>query len=303
MRSRQTGRCLTAWALAGAAEMLLERIVRVVAFLVSVLFVLEAVSWLTAPIPPCLIQTTNEEQTTHHYDEKECFTFLIGSLILLGRVDHFVERHDKSIVAAFTVVLALSTIGLWLATVALWNAGERQLKLIETNAAQQSRDMQAAIAAAGDSARAANRTAQALIDAERPWVGLFTVTSVRIGANVEPYAEVVTQNTGRTPARSLRTKFVGDIRPQGDLPPIPDSGTEPARSLMPNTPDQYRPFEGLPSISQSTYDDVVAGRQVIWIVGRMDYLDDAGAPHWTTMRVFYRTDGRFHPHRQDNDAT
>jgi hypothetical protein len=113
--------------------MLLERIVRGIVILVVASLFLEALSWFTAPVPPCLIQTTNEEQAAHHYDD--CPTLFPGSLILLGRADHFIERHDKSIVAAFTVVLAISTIGLWLATVglhrsthALWEAGERQAR-------------------------------------------------------------------------------------------------------------------------------------------------------------------------------
>jgi hypothetical protein len=113
--------------------MLLERIVRGIIVVVLASFFLEALSWFTAPIPPCLIQTTNEEQAAHNYNGEDCPTFFSGSLILLERADQFIERHDKSIVAFFTVVLALSTI-------ALWGAGERQLELIHQNAARQAGD-------------------------------------------------------------------------------------------------------------------------------------------------------------------
>jgi len=45
-----------------------------------------------------------------------------GMLDLLARFDTFMEHHDKSIVASFTILLALSTIGLWWSTRKLWKA-------------------------------------------------------------------------------------------------------------------------------------------------------------------------------------
>jgi hypothetical protein len=88
------------------------------------LFFLEASSWLTSTWPgPCIIETEHNKQSGDHYDHQEdCPTLSIAALILLERLDRFIERHDKSIVAGFTVVLALSTIGLWLATTRLWQA-------------------------------------------------------------------------------------------------------------------------------------------------------------------------------------
>ena len=81
----------------------------------------------------------------------QCPTFLTGIGILVERLDTFIGDHDKSIVAAFTVVLALSTIGLWLATLRLWEAGEKQIKV--TAAA----------------AEAAKKSADASLLALRPW--------------------------------------------------------------------------------------------------------------------------------------
>jgi hypothetical protein len=51
------------------------------------------------------------------------------SLLLYQRGFEWIKHddNDKAVVAAFTIVLALSTIGLWLATNKLWEAGERQL--------------------------------------------------------------------------------------------------------------------------------------------------------------------------------
>jgi hypothetical protein len=212
-------------------------------------------------------------------------------------IGHTASSHPNEFITA------LSTTGIFIFTWVLAHSTKKLWRAAKDSAAQQSRDMQASIATAEESAKAANRTAQALIDAERPWVGLVTVTNVVISHPAAPYADVLIKNSGRTPARALRTRIVGHIAPQGILPPIPSTATEPPRSLIPEILDYYRPFEGFAPISQSTYQDILAGRQVVWIVGRMDYLDGGGEPHWTTMRVFWQTDGRFHPHRQDNEAT
>ena len=48
---------------------------------------------------------------------------LIGTLTWL-------ERHGEAVIAAFTIVLALSTIGLWRATRKLYEAGEQQIAAV-----------------------------------------------------------------------------------------------------------------------------------------------------------------------------
>jgi hypothetical protein len=61
----------------------------------------------------------------------------MGAALVFEKMDTFPEQHDKSVIGAFTIVLAVSTIGLWLATNRFWSAGERELKLLaETSAAQ-----------------------------------------------------------------------------------------------------------------------------------------------------------------------
>jgi hypothetical protein len=75
------------------------------------LAILEVLSWATSSWPsgPCLVS-----------QEQPCPTFFFGLLILLRRVDAFIGHHDKSIVAVFTVVLALSTIALWRSSEKMW---------------------------------------------------------------------------------------------------------------------------------------------------------------------------------------
>ena len=78
---------------------------------------------------PCLVQVEPSGQASANKEEHDCPTFFAGSLLLYQRGFEWIKHddNDKAVVAAFTIVLALSTIGLWLATNKLWEAGERQL--------------------------------------------------------------------------------------------------------------------------------------------------------------------------------
>lgn len=124
--------------------------------------------WSPPTFGPCLVSPQEHATSGRNDDQQTCPTLFKGSLILLGRVDHFLEQHDKSIVALFTIVLAVSTIGLWLSTAKLWRAGERQMELIAANNAQQTKDMRASIAAAHRTADAAMLSARASIGIELP---------------------------------------------------------------------------------------------------------------------------------------
>jgi Domain of unknown function (DUF6471) len=89
----------------------------------------EVLSW--SPVPDlslCLIQPSHDQKAADHNDEKYCPAFRTGVIVGLNALDGFLERHDKSVVGAFTIVLAISTIGLWLATNNLWRAGEKQIE-------------------------------------------------------------------------------------------------------------------------------------------------------------------------------
>ena len=98
----------------------ITQLARTLVFAVVIFGMLEGLSWLTASVPPCLIETTNEEKATYTNNQPDCPIFSVGSQILLARFDTFMERHDKGIVGSFTILLALSTIGLWWSTRELW---------------------------------------------------------------------------------------------------------------------------------------------------------------------------------------
>jgi hypothetical protein len=91
--------------------------------IVGVLLILDGtISSLETCHPP-----SNHSGASH--DNKENCTIFHGpvALLIIG-FGNFFETHDKGIVAAFTVILAMSTIGLWTATINLYKSGEQQIK-------------------------------------------------------------------------------------------------------------------------------------------------------------------------------
>jgi hypothetical protein len=175
---------------------------------VCYLLFLEGLSWVTSAGPgPCVVYPEQHSGAGQNDNQKSCATFFDGSLILLGRLNHFIERHDKSIVATFTVVLAISTIGLWLATKRLWEAGERQIKTTRSVAAVQARHTQRQLKHAEETAE---RQLRAYIGIEEGHVVLLdAVPSEEVGKigkillrTPKPTMQVQLRfrNSGQTPA-------------------------------------------------------------------------------------------------------
>lgn len=132
--------------------------------------------------------------------------------------ESFVEHAPDWSVAFFTFVLCVFTGLLWRSTNKLWLAGEKQMELIERNAAQQSADMQASTKAAQDAVAVSRETGVTQVRA------YISVTKVEVGFHPLPYSlDVVTGkstkqyqmwvdlkvgNFGRTPARRIQTSWV-----------------------------------------------------------------------------------------------
>jgi hypothetical protein len=150
----------------------------------------ELLSWApVSDLSSCLIQAEHGQQAADHDDKKRCPAFHVGAAFILENVDGFLERHDKSVIGAFTIVLAISTIGLWLATNKLWEAGERQLTLLAETSAAQSRDME-----------------RSMIAANRPWIKVEIQVAGPIfynvnGANLT--LRYAMENIGRSPATNV----------------------------------------------------------------------------------------------------
>jgi hypothetical protein len=124
------------------------------------------------------------------------------------------EKTTSDPVAFFTLVLAVSTIGLWVATVFLYRAGERQFRHVRRSAAIQSRDMQASIEVAQQSAVSAKRAAdiaeRGVVEADRPWieVGLKINGPLIFGPeSIEIEGDVTITNIGKSPAINVTCDF------------------------------------------------------------------------------------------------
>lgn len=200
---------------------MLGRVIRGVIIVLAFLVPLEIVSWWPSPVSgPCLIKPEQEAASGQNNQQQACAALTEGALILLSRADKFFEHHDKSILAVFTIVLAISTTLLWWSTDKLWRAGERQLELIAGSGAQQARDMQASIKVARDAAKAAARSAdsaeRSLIAADRAWLAIEVKFLGPLKLGPEFFSiEVQTtiKNIGRSPAVNLQfsTQFHTDM--------------------------------------------------------------------------------------------
>jgi hypothetical protein len=182
--------------------------IRHIAIVFFVLASIEGVSQVTVMGPSiCLMHTTDQEQAAYDYKKDDCPAFTMGTLILLGRLDHFFESHDKSIVAGFTIVLAISTIGLWLSTAALqrttnalWVAGERQLEmtLMSAEAAQKSAEI----------------AERAFSHSRSPAFAFFSKAGFQnIAAGQHPSLEVSFKNIGRGDAHDVNYVMHADVFP------------------------------------------------------------------------------------------
>ena len=135
----------------------------------------------------------------------------------------FLDKMGGAITAVATIAIAIFTFTLKRATDKLWDAGERQLNLLAETSAAQSKDMQASIRAATDSANAAITSNQiAMINAERQLRAYVTVQEInmvkhrladRVGTynadaipgTVHTYRfSVILKNGGMTPAINAR---------------------------------------------------------------------------------------------------
>jgi hypothetical protein len=253
-----------------------------------------------------------EQEKAEQRSEKSCgFT---QSLTYRGTeaVFEWIDRRHDFVTAAAAIVIAFFTFTLWRATDRLWEAGERQLKLIEMNAADQARDMKASISAATESAHIARRS---LIASQRAWLRVVDIKSAtgeltfnKNGA-VFPIT-VKIRNVGNAPAikvsinawlvgisnmyleHPLRCRVIREqpfaigptIFPGEEWPPIDVGGwsygvgisREELNAIMPDVQSRI-------------------GRAVLGLVGCVDYTfpADADAHHQTGFVYFLFTESEF----------
>src|SRR5262249_20780607 len=110
------------------------------------------------------VATTCQDLGLHGSNEPDaaryCSVFHGPVLAALRSCAAFFAEPREAVVAAFTVVLAISPIGLWWTTLALWEVGEAQLRYMGETAEGRAADMKASVAAAQQSAEAAKKSAE-----------------------------------------------------------------------------------------------------------------------------------------------
>jgi hypothetical protein len=129
--------------------------------------------------------------------------------------------------------------------------------------------------------QALERQIQEMRDEQRPWVGLQGFPQPPLPKFNEDYVvQLSFANTGKTPAFKVRANFTIRPLPVGthpDIPsePCPETECGDGELSIPNVPIT-RKF-GLPKdqMTAFTVHDVVEGRSIIWLVGRIDYAEMA----------------------------
>jgi hypothetical protein len=206
-----------------------------------------------APVPDlalCLIEPEHGQQATNHDDPKYCPAFHMGAALFIERTDRLLEAHDKSVIGAFTIVLAISTIGLWFATNRLWKAGDDQL-------------------------RHARDTAERQL---RAYLVVEPRTIENFGVGLATTGNFCIRNVGQTPPHDVIMATSVFVTP---YPPTPMIVAPPVKELeaSPNARKGYFADsievgkDSDRAFSRPEIDAVYAGRSRLYVGGRVYYKD------------------------------
>ena len=118
--------------------------------------------------------------------------------------------------------------------------------------------------------------------------------------------DIVVRNCGNTPALEVRGGFYGRVFPNTQPPPgFPDVLPlgKSATVMFPGLIRHFSPFANSGVLSQNDVDAIGAGKKLIWVAGRLDYVDAKRKPHFTTILVQYSPGLGFGSYPTGNDAT
>jgi hypothetical protein len=151
---------------------------------------------------------------------EHCPSYQVAQFLWI-KIPQFLDVHNWLITALFAGLVTLFTWRLWQATNELrvstdklWRAGESQMELIKANAAEQSRDMNASVAAAAEANRISSEGFHA---SQRAWVTEETVIDSDLVWNKQGCEFVIktkVKNIGIAPAQEvvIDAKIVAAIR-------------------------------------------------------------------------------------------
>jgi hypothetical protein len=153
---------------------------------------------------------------------------------------------------------------------------------------------------------------QSMLD-QRAWVA-FTVVNGTPQVNQPFIVRVTAQNSGKTFAKKLRTSVVFQAGDAGTKPDYshelnPKNAFQSATLLAPNasyettsivTGEGSNPYH--PNLTADQLDKVKTGKTVVFIFGRLDYVDIFKNPHWTTFCDYLDQDLTWEGCDEHNDA-
>jgi hypothetical protein len=224
----------------------------------------------------------------------------------------WLDAHNAGVMAIATIVIMVATI------VNVWYVGG-QLSEMQSGSAQTDQlirsnaDLASAAniqgAASKTQADAAVRQAEALTgqlsvmqkqlsavrNEQRPWIAIVPIMKViAVGQKLE--AVVTFANVGHTPAFKVLTVVNGfglspaaaPPEPMTSLPADAKSKEGNGKVILPTTNVSATvPWaEGKP-LSQLQFDSLQNNAQVLWVAARVEYFDDGGDVHSTSLRASY----------------
>jgi hypothetical protein len=152
--------------------------------------------------------------------DKDCTVFQGPLASLIFVLGDFFEANDKGIVAAFTVILAISTIGLWTATINLYKSGEKQIRSSRQIAAIQARQSHQQFRLARDE----------FASSHRPRIRVKHVWLVALGSDRPVTVEIVYANVGD--AKAIVSRIGMDFNLLNPNAPLPGNLTAPERPYI-----------------------------------------------------------------------
>jgi hypothetical protein len=229
--------------------------------------------------------------------------FLLSSDIAIHDIETALDAHNGMITAMATIAIAWFTLSLRQATDRLWDAGERQLKLLGDSSAAQSRDMQASIAAAKQSADAAQTAAENVPKTERAYLFL----DLNIKSDVEGIFNLFPdqserraeigfrfRNHGRTPAIVESLSVMGQYWAiEGGVPSMARTRLIPIQPGLVVSSDPTGDYTFKFNVTKDQYKQVFpVGRGYIMFWGKITYLDVFQNRHETGWCRANALDGR-----------
>jgi hypothetical protein len=128
---------------------------------------------------------------------------------------------------------------------------------------------------------------------QRAWVGPVEALMPKSAESPEPHLGVKIMNSGKTPARKLRSQISTQYLPAGAefVPIYKDVSMKPSISVIqPGMRINLLSLATLGIMTRQEMDGVRAGRNILYLYGLLTYEDIFGRPHWTKFCLYLQKD-------------